>query len=175
MRLEVQESLGVPVTPFHFGPGVLFHAAAPRRVSFIAFVAANCITDCESVYNVLRGNFPVHRFLHTFVGALVVAAMTIALFIFMRWLARKSPLPNWFKWQQLTVPPVIVGALLGSGSHIVLDGIMHADMRPFAPWSDANPMLHLVSLSVLHWSCVIAAVAGGLLWLVLRKQNPARV
>ncbi len=51
-----------------------FMRSAPRSVSFIAFVAANCITDVESIYNVLRGNFPVHRFLHTFVGAALVRA-----------------------------------------------------------------------------------------------------
>jgi membrane-bound metal-dependent hydrolase YbcI (DUF457 family) len=162
----------VPVTPFHFGPGVLFHAAAPRRVSFIAFVAANCITDVESIYNVLSENFPVHRFLHTFVGAAVVAAMTLALFMFMLRLSRSMPLPDWFEWQQLTIPPVIVGALLGSYSHIVLDGIMHADMRPLAPWSDANPFLHAVSLSSLHWACLISGVAGVLIWLKTRPGRP---
>jgi len=162
----------VPITPFHFGPGVLFAGAAPRRVSLIAFVAANCITDVESIYNVLTGNFPYHRFLHTFLGAVVVTALTIALFLFTRQVARKIALPDWFSWQQLTLLPVAVGALLGSFSHIVLDGVMHADMRPFAPWSDANPFLHRVSLGVLHWGCVIAAVLGGLLWLsVLRRKQ----
>jgi len=141
-------------------------------VSFIAFVAANCITDVESIYNVLRGNFPVHRFLHTFVGAALVGAMTMALFMFMRWLVRKAPLPNWFEWQQLTLAPVIVGALLGSFSHIVLDGIMHADMHPFAPWSDANPFLHAVSLSTLHWACIVTGVAGVLIWLKTRPSRP---
>ncbi len=163
----------MPVTPFHFGPGVLFHAAAPRRVSFIAFVAANCITDCESIYHILSGHFPVHRFLHTFVGAALVAAMAVALFVALRRLARSIALPNWFEWQQLTLVPVIVGALLGSYSHVVLDGIMHADMRPFAPWSDENPFLRLVPLSVLHWGCIFSAVAGGLLLLTLRKRRPA--
>jgi len=162
----------VPITPFHFGPGVLFHAAAPRRVSFIAFMAANCIADCESIYNILRGNFPLHRFLHTFVGAALVAAMTIALFMAMRRLARRTPVPNWFDWQQLTLSPVIVGALLGSYSHIVLDGIMHADVRPFAPWSDANPFLHAVSLGTLHLACVILGIAGVLLWLRTRPSRP---
>lgn len=161
----------MPVTPFHFGPGVLFHAAAPRRVSFIAFVVANCITDCESIYNVLSGHFPIHRFLHTLVGAALVAVLTIALFLSMRRLARSVTLPNWFEWQELTLPPVIAGSLLGSYSHIFLDGIMHADMRPFAPWSDENPMLHLVSLSVLHWGCVAAAVVGGLWWLWLHGRK----
>jgi len=162
----------MPVTPFHFGPGVLFAAAAPRRVSFLAFVAANCITDCESVFNILRGNFPIHRFLHTFVGATLVGILTIALFVFMRWLARMKPMPNWFEWQQLTLAPVIVGAFLGSYSHVVLDGIMHADMRPFAPWSDENPLLHLVSVSTLHWLCVFTAIAGGILWLRTRQSRP---
>jgi len=162
----------VPVTPFHFGPGVLFHAVAPRKISFIAFVAANCITDIESVYNVLRGNFPVHRFLHTFVGAALVAAMTVALFMAMRRLARNIRLPNWFEWQQLTLPAVIVGALLGSYSHIVLDGIMHADMRPFAPWSDDNPFLHFVSLGTLHLACIALGIAGALLWLRTRPNRP---
>ena len=162
----------MPVTPFHFGPGVLFHAVAPRKVSFIAFVAANCITDCETIYNVVRGNFPLHRFLHTFVGAAVVAAMTVALFIAMRRLARSIPIPHWLEWQQLTLPPVIVGALLGSYSHIVLDGIMHADMRPLAPWSEANPFLYAVSMGTLHWACVVLAIAGGLLWLRTRPNRP---
>jgi membrane-bound metal-dependent hydrolase YbcI (DUF457 family) len=165
----------VPITPFHFGPGILFSGAAPRRVSLIAFVAANCITDVESIYNVLTGNFPYHRFLHTFLGAGVVTALTVALFLCTRQLARKFPLPNWFSWQQLTLLPVTAGAFLGSFSHVVLDGVMHADMRPFAPWSDANPFLHLVSLGVLHGSCVITAVLGGLLWLVFLRRNQQRM
>jgi membrane-bound metal-dependent hydrolase YbcI (DUF457 family) len=55
-------------------------------------------------------------------------------------------------------------------SHIVLDGIMHADMHPLAPWSAANPLLHLVSLSALHWACIISGIAGVLLCL---KTKPS--
>jgi membrane-bound metal-dependent hydrolase YbcI (DUF457 family) len=66
---------------------------------------------------------------------------------------------------------VSVGSLLGSYSHIVLDGVMHADMRPLAPWSDENPFLHLVSLSTLHWLCVGAVVVGGLWWLVVTQVS----
>jgi membrane-bound metal-dependent hydrolase YbcI (DUF457 family) len=164
----------VPITPFHFGPGILFAGAAPRRVSLLSFVAANCITDVESIYNVLTGSFPYHRFLHTFLGAAVVTALTIALFLFTRQLARRFPLPNWFAWQQLTLLPVTVGALLGSFSHIVLDGVMHADMRPFWPWTDANPFLNFVSMGALHWGCVMAAVVGGLLWLAFLRRNTQR-
>jgi membrane-bound metal-dependent hydrolase YbcI (DUF457 family) len=157
----------VPITPFHFGPGALLHAAAPRRVSFMAFVAANCIIDVESIYNVLRGNFPIHRFLHTFVGATLVVAITVALFAGAR---RQAALPDLFAWRQLSFAAVLVGAALGSYTHIVLDGIMHADMRPFAPWSAANPFLHAIPLGALHLGCVIAGAAG-LLAAWLRRKN----
>jgi membrane-bound metal-dependent hydrolase YbcI (DUF457 family) len=161
----------MPVTPFHFGPGALLHAAAPRHVSFIAFVAANCITDCESVYNILRGSFPLHRFLHTFVGATLVVGLTVALFVVMRRWAASATLPNWFQWQQLSVAAVVAGAALGSYSHIVLDGIMHADMRPFAPWSDENPFLHVISLGALHLGCMIAGVVGLSIVLMRRRRG----
>ena len=160
----------MPITPFHFGPGVLLHSAAPPRVSFLAFVAANGITDIESIYNVLSGNFPVHRFLHTFVGAPLVTGLTVALFMATRRLRRSVSLPDWFQWQQLTLAAVIVGAALGAFSHIVLDGIMHADMRPLAPWSAANPLFRVVSLSTLHWACIISGIAGVLLCL---KTKPS--
>ncbi len=163
----------MPITPFHFGPGVLFHAASPRRVSFIAFLAANGITDCESIYNVLAGNFPVHQFLHTFLGATLVVGLTIALFLGMRRLGRSIELPNTFQWQELSTGAVFAGAALGAFSHIVLDGIMHADMRPFAPWSAANPFLHAISLSALHWGCMISGILGVLIWL-RTKPNPPR-
>lgn len=162
----------MPITPFHFGPGALLHAVAPRRVSFIAFVAANCITDVESIYNVLAGNFPVHRFLHTFVGAALVTALTVALFMATRRLARSVTLPNWFQWQQLRLPAVALGAALGAFSHIVLDGIMHADMHPLAPWSSENPFLRIIPLSTLHWTCIFSGAAGVLIWLKTRPSPP---
>jgi membrane-bound metal-dependent hydrolase YbcI (DUF457 family) len=162
----------VPITPFHFGPGVLLHSAAPRRVSFIAFAAANGITDIESIYNVLAGNFPVHRFLHTFVGAALVTGLTVALFMAMRRLARSVSLPNWFEWQQLSLGAVVAGAALGAFSHIVLDGIMHADMHPLAPWSGANPFFRVISLSTLHAACIISGIAGVLLCLKTKPNLP---
>jgi membrane-bound metal-dependent hydrolase YbcI (DUF457 family) len=162
----------VPITPFHFGPGFLLHSAAPQRVSFIAFVGANGITDVESIYNILSGNFPVHRFLHTFVGATLVTALTVMLFMAVRRLSRSVSLPNWFEWQQLSLAAVVTGATLGAFSHIVLDGIMHADMHPLAPWSRANPFLHIISLNALHWTCIISGAAGVLIWLKTRPSPP---
>lgn len=52
----------MPFTPFHFGPGAAIHALAPRKVSFIAFVAANVLMDVEPLYYMLTRQDHLHRF-----------------------------------------------------------------------------------------------------------------
>jgi membrane-bound metal-dependent hydrolase YbcI (DUF457 family) len=150
----------MPFTPFHFGVGAGVHSAAPRHVSFLAFCAANVVVDFETLYYLTTGQFPYHRFFHSFAGMSFVIAATIGLFAAALWLATKVELPNLFGWQQLTMMPISVGAGLGGYTHVVLDSIMHSEIRPFAPFDDSNPFFGIVRLDVLHWSCVAAGVAG---------------
>ena len=155
----------MPITPFHFGVGAALHAASPRHASFLAFCIANCITDCETVYNVFWGGYPLHRFLHTFLGASLVAGMTSTLFLAARSVAPRWDLPNHFGWRDLSLHAVALGAVLGTYSHVVLDGIMHADVRPFGPWNDANPFYAAISLGMLHGGCVLAGLLGvAIIW-----------
>lgn len=41
--------------------------------------------------------------------------------------------------------------------------LMHSDIRPFAPWTDANPPLGLAGVGVLHVACLLAGLAGAVL------------
>lgn len=150
----------MPFTPFHFGPGAAFHSAAPKQVSFLAFCAANILIDVEPLYFMLTQQFPLHRFFHTYVGASIIPLSVFALFHGMLKLAAVVPLPNVFGWKQLTIRPAFIGAALGSYSHIVLDSVMHSDIRPFSPLSEANPLLGAVSLAALHWLCLAAGAVG---------------
>ena len=150
----------MPITPFHFGLGAALHSAAPRRVSFLAFCAANVLIDIESLYNLIEHRYPVHAFLHTFIGSTLMVAATVVLFLALRWFATKFWLPNLFAWRALLVPQVFLGAVLGAYSHVVLDCVMHADIQPFAPFSSANPMLGVVSLGVLHIALLVLAGFG---------------
>lgn len=88
----------MPVTPFHFGPGALVHAVAPRWVSFLAFAVANVITDVEPLYDMVMGRVPLHRFLHTYVGASVVLLATWALCAAMLGLASLARIPDVLGW-----------------------------------------------------------------------------
>src|SRR4029453_4585573 len=55
---------------------------------------------------------------------------------------------------------IMIGALVGGVSHPFLDGIMHQDVRPFAPWGDANPFLGVIGLEALHLGCLFLGLVG---------------
>lgn len=150
----------MPITPFHFGPGAALNAAAPKAISFVAFAAANVLIDIEPLWYMITGQHPLHRFFHTYVGATLVA-MGAALLIRALGVATRKlapPLSRMFFASPLRA--VVNGAALGAHSHIVLDSIMHDDIRPLAPFSEANGLHAVVSLAALHWFCVYAAVFG---------------
>lgn len=165
----------MPVTPFHFGAGLAFKGAAAPVFSWTAFAVATVLIDCESLYHLIRQEYPVHRFLHSLVGASLVGLIAaLACHVFVRVLSVRA--------LRLRAPSrtatsegrgeraglgVLLGGLAGGLSHPILDGIMHPDVRPFMPWSDRNPFLGVVSETTLHLACVGAAlvgVAGLALW-----------
>lgn len=149
----------MPITPFHFGPGAAIHSLAPRRISFAAFCAANVLTDVEPLYYMVTQQFPLHRFFHTYVGATVTGAVTLGLLLLLR---------RWIRWQA-TPWAIAAGAFIGTYSHVVLDSIMHSDIRPFAPFSEANGLWRIISLGDLHLYCLLAGLVGAAV-LGLRKS-----
>lgn len=160
----------MPVSPFHFGPGAAIHAVTPKHVSFLTFCMANVLIDLEPLYYMLTHQERLHRFLHTYVGATLVALATIALFIVCRWFAGRLWLPNPFNWKSLSPLAVTLGAATGTYSHIILDSVMHSDITPFAPFSNANPLYQVISLATLHWFC-LASVAVAMIILGAKQES----
>ncbi|MBK6657026.1 MAG: DUF4184 family protein [Proteobacteria bacterium] len=150
----------MPFTPLHFGYGALLHSAAPGRISFLAFCLANVVIDLEPLYYMVSGQYPIHRFFHTLPGATLAGAAVIAVHALLRRQGLAGRLPNLLGWKSLTTRNVISGALLGAVTHVFFDAVMHDDLRPWAPLSEANPLLRLVSIDELNLSCFFAAVAG---------------
>lgn len=172
-RLRVRRlgSLAVPFTPFHGPIGLACKAPLGKRFSFSIFVATQVVIDLESGYYLFTQQYPVHRFLHTFVGA-SLACLFVALVLRTpcEWLLRVMPDEAWPKWvdREPSIPlaTALWSALAGVLGHVVPDAIMHADARPFAPLSDANPFLLAISLEALHLGLVVlAATAVAWMWL----------
>jgi hypothetical protein len=163
----------VPITPFHFGPGLLVKAAAPRRVSFTAFAVANVAIDCEPVWNWLHGR-PMHGPVHTLVVAapLGLLAGRLAGLILGRLFPRTARAHPALR-SEVAAASAALGGLLGGGSHPLIDGLMHRDVHPFWPFYAGNPLLGLIPLLWVYLGCVIAGgVGAAILWrTAVREQR----
>lgn len=149
----------MPFTPFHFGVGIAAKAVFLRRFSLGLFVALQIVIDLESLYNLVYRRYPVHRFLHTFVGATLLAllASAFAFGIVSMWTSGPSG---------RVLPPrrlyasLLATSLFATWSHVVLDGIMHRDARPLWPVTDSNPLLSLIRVGTLHRACLALGFFG---------------
>jgi hypothetical protein len=162
----------MPATPFHLGPGLLVKAAAPRRFSMAAYTLAQVVIDLESGYYLLRGEYPVHRQAHTFfLGGLIgLLCGLIVSRVGERWARPRDVVPEALA-AEYRLPIAVVSGVVGGIFHSVLDGIMHPDIRPFRPFSDANPLFGIVSLQILYLFCVITGLVGAALLLAWERRQ----
>ena len=162
----------MPATPFHLGPGLLIKAAAPRQFSMAAYSLAQVVIDIESGFYVLRGEYPVHRQAHTFLlGGLIGLLCGLIVSRVGRWWARPRDAVPEVLAAEFRMPIAVVSGIFGGIFHSVLDGIMHEDIHPFRPFTDANPLYELVSLRVLYLFCIITGLVGGVLILAQERRQ----
>jgi membrane-bound metal-dependent hydrolase YbcI (DUF457 family) len=171
----------LPVTPFHFGPGLALKGAAAPVFSWSAFAAAQVVIDCETIYYMVSGEYPVHRFFHSFLGAAVAGLVTAVLFLvivhasFISFPRLIVPLTTTATARgEISSLGALLGGLTGGLSHPLLDGIMHPDVRPFMPWTDYNPFLGLIGLAPLHLACVASAILGGIGLALWKRRSKGR-
>jgi hypothetical protein len=55
-----------------------------------------------------------------------------------------------------------------------LDSIMYSDLRPFWPFSPANPFFEALDLETLHARCLATGAAGILLLTLRARRRSAR-
>ncbi len=173
----------MPFTPLHMGPGMAIKAITGRHFSLVGFGVAQILIDIEPLLRILRDDPILHGPSHSFAGALLVAALALPV-------ARviHPPLARWFNGQarahRLDVlamplsapwPALLAGVLVGSLSHVAIDSIMHADLRPLWPFADGSPLYGWIAIDALHLACVIGGVIGAALWLLsaLARRRPA--
>jgi len=149
------------------GPALAIKAAAGRRFALVTFGVSQVLIDVEPLLHMLRGDRVLHGFFHTFLGAtlLVIPSALLGLVLVRLAIARRLFGASAGRWLddlgEASWAAVLAGAVIGAWSHVFLDGLMHADLRPFAPWSDANPWLHAVPVSAIHLFCLLAGIVGG--------------
>lgn len=127
--------------------------------------------DLEPVVRMIRDDVVLHGFVHTYLGATLIGLVSAVVGrpICQALLDRWTPDPGatfetWVRGPKLiSWPAAIIGALAGTYSHVFLDSVMHADMRPLAPFPGGNALLGIIAPGWLHVGCVLSGVLGALL------------
>ena len=162
----------MPATPFHFGPGLLVKAAAPRQFSMAAYSLAQVVIDIESGYYLLQHATPVHRQAHTFaLGGLIGFLCGLIVSQVGTWVARPRDVVPEALAAEYRLPIAVYSGIFGGIFHSVLDAIMHADMRPFRPFTDANPLYAIVSVRILYLFCIVTGLIGAVLLLARERRG----
>jgi len=161
----------MPVTPLHMGPGLAVKAVAGRHFSLMVFGFSQVAIDIEPLVRIVRGDAILHGFTHTYLGATLIAIVSVAVgrpvcqYLLRYWNPDpSSPFLNWLPAPRVIPwPAAFTGAFVGTYSHVFLDSIMHSDMRPLAPLLEGNALLSVITIDMLHLVCVLSGVLGILL------------
>jgi hypothetical protein len=161
----------MPATPYHFGPGLLIKAAAPRHFSMAAYSLTQIVIDLESVYFMLHRDPPFHRQLHTFLmGGMIGLLCGLLVARFGAWLSRPRDVVGEVLAAEYRLSIAVLSGVFGGLLHPVLDGIIYSDIRPFRPFFSANPLYGLVSTRMVYEFCVVTALVGAALLLAWERR-----
>ncbi|MDH5667096.1 MAG: DUF4184 family protein [Nitrospira sp.] len=166
----------MPFTPFHMGAALIVKPAAQKHLSLITFGIAQIVIDIEPFIGMMRQSEILHGPTHTLLGAITIGVLVALVSPAMcRPILRRynqEVTAYKLRWLSEPIEPTRIamwsGALWGTLSHIILDSFMHDDIRPFAPFSDANPLLHLISHDDVYQLCVVLGVIGCMVWLLTK-------
>lgn len=174
----------MPFTPFHFGPGAALKAVAPRHFSFTLFAFTNVAIDVEPLVYLVADDYPVHRFFHTYAGATLAAVACylvgrpVCSWAIRLWNGRLSEAQSrWLEIEpRIAALPAAIGAVSGAWSHVLIDSLMHADMRPLAPFSAADGMDRFFSFAEIQGFCALIGALGlsALAATALRRKSGRR-
>jgi hypothetical protein len=86
----------MPLTPFHLGPGLFIPLLLLNIMDLPTFLIASVIMDIEPILVLsLALQYPLHGFLHTFLGGSIVALVLIV--VMFRFRKLFSPKMSFFK------------------------------------------------------------------------------
>jgi membrane-bound metal-dependent hydrolase YbcI (DUF457 family) len=149
----------MPFTPYHFGPGLLLGVLFFPFVDLVAVLTGAVVLDIEPLVVLMFGlSAPLHGLAHTYVFAVLVSVALAAVL----WTVRRPLLVITSPFgvtQEPTKSSLLLGSLMGTFSHVLLDSFLYAEMNPFFPVL-GNPFLGLLTQVVVYDLCVYSLLIG---------------
>jgi len=167
----------MPITPFHIIAAAPIKAIIPRHFSWSIFTITNIFIDLEPITYFLFTGIPSHRFFHSISGATLIGLICALFFrklcgnYIMKWNRNLHPIDR--KWLEVRNYKIhlyegITGGLIGAWSHLILDSLMHHDIKPLWPFMTNNSLLGLLSPDLILYFCSGLFITGIVIFLYRR-------
>ena len=165
----------MPFTSFHWGQGLLFGLLLLSYVDLPTLLVSSVIIDVEP-FAVLTLNlrYPLHGYLHTFLGGTIVAFLLGLVMSRVR--GTLLPLMSFFRLEQkASFKSIVIASLFGIYLHILLDSPLYPDIRPFYPLGFNPLQSHSMFIGFdIYTFCVLSFIGAAIAYaarLFLRKTS----
>lgn len=133
----------------------------------MVFGGSQVLMDIEPGYRMIVQDPIIHGPTHTLAGAAAIGLIaTLSGKPISEFVLRLFRYPG----ATMTWSASATGAFAGTFSHIFFDAIMHSDMMPWAPLSESNTILGMMSIGSLHIMCVLLGLVGAVLFFSNSKR-----
>jgi len=155
----------LPFTPYHFGPGLLFGLLFFSYLDLPTFLVASVIIDIEPLLVLsLNLSYPLHGYLHTFLGGTIVAFLLALAMSRIR--PTLTPLMSFLKLERTaSFMGILLASVFGIYLHVLLDSPLYWDIRPFYPL-ESNPLqVHGMFIGFeIYAFCVVCFIAAAIVY-----------
>jgi len=162
----------MPFTPFHFGPHACVSLPFCKRLDVFTFICANVAVDLEPLaVMLLKLDYPMHGYCHTFLGASVVGCvLALCLYPFRKVIQEILTLlqiPS-----RPTLKTLMISGVLGGCMHVLFDAVIYPDVHPFYP-SLQNPLCGAFSISAfgMRRLCLYSFIPALLIYIYIAARN----
>lgn len=149
----------MPFTPFHWGPSSWIGLLLFKVFDFPTLLIASVIVDIEPFcVFVFNAPWPLHGFLHSFLGGLIIAILSgITIYFFRNPIRRIMVVLKLV--QDSSFKKILWTSFFGVYFHLLLDSFLYGEMKPFYPLQN-NPFFGLFSSQQIYLFCSLSFLVG---------------
>jgi membrane-bound metal-dependent hydrolase YbcI (DUF457 family) len=170
----------MPITPFHIIAAAPIKAIVPRHFSWSIFALTNIFIDLEPITYFIFTGIPSHKFFHSILGATLLGLLCAIYFrklcanYILKWNKNLHPIDR--KWlevkdSKISIFEGVTGGIIGAWSHLILDSIMHEDIKPLWPFITGNSLLGSLSPDIILYLCLGLFILGVVIFLYIKTKN----
>lgn len=160
----------MPITPYHLGPDLALALPLRKYIDLPVFLLSNVAVDIEPfTVTLFRLHYPYHGFCHTFLVGTAIGVLLALVCVNFKGVFKK--LMNLVRLTYSTsFGKMTVSAIFGVWLHVLLDGFLNHDIKPFYPLA-SNPLYGILSQATVLHLCSFSFLLALAFYVLIQVQT----